>query len=116
NVAQTTMASRIQAKEYVTEAKLPLRLRLIRWLGRQTWIPRGQDRLLRLVLNPDTCRHYFFEVDFFGLKYRGDLAHYVDWMVFCYGSAAMAELTLLREIVKAIRSRNTDPVLFLDIG
>lgn len=105
-----------EVKKYLTEPEFPLRLRFARWVGHQRWLPRGQDRLLRLLLNPDTCRHFPFDVDFFGLKYRGDLAHYVDWSVFCYGSCAMNEVTLLREIVKAIRSRDPDPVLFLDIG
>jgi FkbM family methyltransferase len=105
-----------ETKEYVTEAELPVRLRLVRWVGRQTWLPRGQERLLRQLLNPEKCSHFFFEVDFFGQRYRGDLAHYIDWMVFCYGSAAMSEVTLLREIVTAIRLRDSGPVLFLDIG
>jgi FkbM family methyltransferase len=105
-----------EPKEYVTEAERPVRLRVVRWVGRQTWLPRGQERLLRLLLDPESCRHFFFEVDFFGQKYRGDLAHYIDWMVFCYGSAATSEVSLLREIVKAIRSRNPGPSVFLDIG
>jgi len=37
-------------------------------------------------------------------------------MVFCYGSYATSEVTLLRSIVRAMRSRNSDPLLFLDIG
>ena len=102
--------------EYVTESDLAFRLRLVRWLGHRRWIPRGQDRLLRLLLPPVGCPHFFFEVDFFGKRYRGDLSHYVDWMVFCYGAAAMPELTLLRESVNAIRSKNGGAVLALDIG
>jgi FkbM family methyltransferase len=105
-----------ETRQYATEAGFPFRLRLVRWVGRQTWIPRGQDRLLRWLLKPEDCGHFLFEVDFFGQRYRGDLAHYIDWLVFCYGSAAMSELTLLRGIAKAVRSRNPGPVIFLDIG
>jgi hypothetical protein len=102
----TIRQSWIQHSElYVTEAELPPRF--IRWLGHQRWIPRGQDRVLRLLLDP---------VGFWGQKYRGDLAHFIDWLVFCYGGQAMSELTVLRECVKAIRSRKPRPVLFLDIG
>lgn len=115
-VAKRTWLQRPETAKYITEENLPLRLRLVRWVGHQRWLPRGHDRILRLLLNPDTCHSFFFEVGFFGQKYRGDLAHYIDWMVFCYGSAAMTELTLLRECVLAIRSRNSDPILFLDIG
>jgi FkbM family methyltransferase len=102
--------------KYVPEAELPLRLRFVRWLGHRRWMPRGQDRLLRLLLSPDPRPHFYFDVDFFGQRYRGDLAHYIDWLVFCYGSASMAELSLLRECVKAVRSNNSGPVLFLDVG
>lgn len=103
-------------RKYAMEAELPLRLRLTRWVGGQTWIPRGHDKLLRLLVHPDTCPHFFFDVDFFGQRYRGDLAHYVDWMVFCYGSIASTEVTLLKEVVEELRSKSSDPILFLDIG
>jgi FkbM family methyltransferase len=71
---------------------------------------------VRLLFPPDNCPHFLFEVGFFGQKYRGDLAHFIDWVVFFYGSYAMPELSLLRACAEAIRSRRKGPVLFLDIG
>src|ERR1700732_5261936 len=74
------------------EDSFPFKLRLLRWLGRQNSIPRGQNKLLRLGCNPDTCEPYGFEVDFFGLRYQGDLSEFLDWSVFMYGSYAYSEL------------------------
>lgn len=111
--------SQLQTHElngYVTEAEFPFVMRFARWIGRQSWIPRGRDRILRLLFPPDNRPHFLFEVDFFTQKYRGDLAHFIDWMVFFYGSYAMEELSLLRACAEAIRSRKKGPVLFLDIG
>ncbi len=67
-------------------------------------------------MNPETCSHFSFEVDFFGQKYRGDLARFIDWMVFCYGSDATSELSLLKEVASHIRTRRTGPITFVDIG
>jgi FkbM family methyltransferase len=102
--------------KYVRASELPARLRFLRWLGRQTWLPKGQDRLLRAFVNPDSCAPFLFEVDFFGQTYRGDLAHYIDWMVFCYGSAATSELSLLKEIASQIRIERRTPIRFVDVG
>ena len=77
--------------EYQDESQFPPRLRMLRWIGRQRWIPRGQDALLRAIRSPDDQQHYYFEIDFFGQRYRGDLGHFVDWLVFCYGSVAYPE-------------------------
>jgi FkbM family methyltransferase len=114
-----TLPSWLQHPEpshYIAEADLPFKLRLLRWLGHLRWMPRGQDRLLRFLLHPDKCPHFFFEIDFFGLRYRGDLAHFVDWMVFFYGSSAMPELTLLERSVGILRSKKQGSILCLDIG
>lgn len=102
--------------EYFQESEFPLRLKFLRWLGRQTWLAKGQDRLLRATLHPDNCASFLFEVDFFGQKYRGDLAHYIDWMVFCYGSYATNELSLLKEVASQIRTRRAGPINFVDVG
>jgi FkbM family methyltransferase len=93
----------------------PLRLKAFRWLGRQTWIPHGQDWLLRKIWNPDSGHSYRFEVDFFGFRYAGDLAQYIDWVVFAYGSYSYSELNLLDALTQELRKRRTR-VTFLDIG
>jgi FkbM family methyltransferase len=109
-------AAEVAQGEYHLEPDFPLRLRLLRRLGRQTWIPKGLDRLLRLIQDPDTCASYRFEVDFFGQRYRGDLAHYIDWLVFCYGSSALSELSVLEAVTAQIRNHRDGPVNFVDIG
>jgi FkbM family methyltransferase len=101
---------------YQNESQFPLRLRLLRFVGRQRWIPRGQDRLLRAIYNPDAGEHYYFDVAFFGQRYRGDLGHYIDWLVFCYGSLAYPEVCLLRDLTHYLRGRATQPITFYDIG
>lgn len=55
-------------------------------------------------------------VDFFGRRYRGDLAQYIDWRVFCYGSASSAELSVLEKIASQIRTRRPGPINFVDVG
>ncbi len=96
----------------VRESQFPIRLKLLRWFGRQTWIPRGQDRILRRIWNPDSGRNYCFEVDFFGRRYPGDLAHLIDWTVFVYGSYCYHELSLLEALSNEIRKRKGE-VFFL---
>lgn len=103
--------------ERLYDARFPLRARLLRWVGRQTWIPKGQDRLLRLIWSPARGGRLAFEVDFFGLRYRGNLAHYADWLVFCYGAAPRCELDLLAELAAEHRRRApTTPLVFCDVG
>lgn len=94
---------------------LPIRLKALRWLGRQTWIPRGQDRVLRWLWNPDSGRSFPFEVDFFGQRYPGDLSRFLDWVVFAYGAQAYSELTLLEALLGELR-KTRDRVVFYDVG
>jgi FkbM family methyltransferase len=80
------------------------------------WIPRGQDRLLRSIWNPDSGKHFKYEVEFFGQRYRGDLAQYIDWAVFCYGCYSYNEISLLEELVAVLRDREDQPLSFYDVG
>lgn len=99
------------------EHEFSSRLKLARWLGHQTWLPRGQDRLLRAILPPDQRKSVLFEVNFFGQKYRGDLAEYIDWAVFCYGSYCSTELSLLRAVTSHLRRRRSGATIqFVDVG
>jgi FkbM family methyltransferase len=95
--------------------ELPFRLRLLRQIGKQTWIPRGQDRLMRAIWDPDTSPSFPFEVEFFGMTYGGDLARFIDWSVFAYGSYAYAELSLLEALAAEIRTKRGH-VFFFDVG
>ena len=99
----------------VPENKFPVRLKLLRWTGKQAWIPGGHDWLLRRIWHPDAGRHFPFEVDFFGMRYAGDLVRFVDWKVFAYGSHASNELTLLEALAAEIRNKRGH-VFFFDVG
>lgn len=94
----------------------PLRLRLFRRFGRQTSLmPRGRDTILRILCNPDKCKPYPFEVDFFGYRYRGNMACNIDWNVFMYGSYAHPELRLLSTLAALVRKQR-NVVNFFDVG
>jgi len=89
-----------------------LALRLLQFLGHQDWIRYGvRNRIIRSFCNPDIVGSYNFEVDFFGLKYRGNLSCYLDWVVYFYGAYEKYELLLLRDLLKG----KARPV-FIDIG
>ena len=95
--------------------EFPPVVRAMRWLGRQNWIPRGRQRVLALIWSPYCEKHFRFQVDFFGMRYRGDLAHSVDWMVLMYGSYAYYELSLLQDIALILK-REQGFVNFFDVG
>jgi FkbM family methyltransferase len=85
---------------------------LLRLFGRQDWIRvGGRDRILRLFCNPETVTSCEYEADFFGLRYQGNLAHYLDWCVYFYGAYEKQELFLLRDLLQDQK----DPI-FVDIG
>jgi FkbM family methyltransferase len=94
---------------------IPARLRLARWWGHQRWIPHGQDFVLRRLCPPDTAPDLGFEVDFYGLRYRGTLANFLDWTVFFYGAHSKSELTLLSHAVACLRAAERS-VVYLDVG
>jgi FkbM family methyltransferase len=94
---------------------VPLRLRLLRMMGKQTWIPRGQHWLLCRIWDVDSEKSFTFDVDFFGKRYQGDMAQWVDWKVFAYGCSNYNELSLLRDLAAEIR-RQRSKVVFFDIG
>lgn len=101
---------------YHTEKDFTVRMRLLRWLGRQRWIVKGHNRLLTSILRPEDAPDFPFEVDFFGHRYRGNLADYIDWMVFAYGAYATPELTLLRDLVRLLRRQRPGALSFVDVG
>lgn len=96
-------------------APLPLRAKLFRLVGQQSWIPRGRDRILRKIWDPDSGDSFPFVVDFFGLHYPGNLSEYIDWRVFAYGCAAPAELCLLAELSAELR-KTKSRIAFFDVG
>jgi FkbM family methyltransferase len=107
-------------QHFATAKEMPLRLRSARALGRWSWlrgsVRRSRDRLIQSLCADHKARGYRFEVDYFGHRYRGNLAIFVDYMTFCYGSSAPSELGLLQAAVRYLRRRATAPICFVDVG
>jgi FkbM family methyltransferase len=105
----------IETERFCHQTEFPPLVKAMRWLGRNNWIPRGRQRVLALLWNPYCERHFRFEVKFFGMRYRGDLANSIDWMVLVYGSYAYHELSLLKDLTSILK-REQGVVHFFDIG
>lgn len=73
---------------------------LLRWFGSQRWIRFGiRDRVIRRFYHPGRVRAEGFEAPFFGLRYRGDLASYIDWSVYFFGAYCATELDLIDRLL-----------------
>lgn len=73
---------------------------------------RGKDRLIRRLYHPDRIVGSDFTVDYFGKKYVGHTAEFVDWSVYVYGGAERAAIDALRRMIaRAGGSWN-----FVDVG
>lgn len=91
-----------------------LRTRLLIALGRSA-LP-GRHRLITyLAPLPRAHAAVPFEVELHGTRYRGNLAEFIDWHIFYFGSYAMGELTFLESCSRYVRGRR-GRVNFFDIG
>lgn len=71
-----------------------------RWVGHQRWIRFGlRYYLARFVHNPGQAPPEEFSVPFYGLRYVGDFASFIDWNVYYFGAYSAAELDLLGRIL-----------------
>jgi FkbM family methyltransferase len=87
-------------------------LTILRLFGRLRWIPYGiRDRVIRLLADPDTAESYPFTIDFFGLRYSGNFASYIDWVVFFFGAYERETLAFLADA-----ARRVDCDVFVDVG
>jgi FkbM family methyltransferase len=87
-------------------------LSALRLLSRSEWLPLGaRYRLASLFCRSEYCASLPFEVDFFGLRYPGDLSSFVDWHVYFFGAYEKASLLYLRDLLHE-RSEG----VFIDIG
>ena len=86
---------------------------LLRAWCRQRWIPFGiRDRALRALVSPGGMAPTPFECEFAGMRYRGDLASYIDWTIYFYGAYEPGLLAFLRDC-----AATTGPgSVFVDIG
>jgi FkbM family methyltransferase len=90
----------------------PLAYRILRRFGTLDWLRTSiRYRTLRLLVPPGGTNSFDFTVDFYGMKYRGNLNSYIDWMVYFFGAYEKDELHLLRDLIL----EREDPV-FVDVG
>ena len=66
---------------------------------------------MRRLVRADRMPDYPFEVNFFGLRYRGNLKNRLDWEVFFYGAYEKTYAYFLRDVVK-----EKPNAVFIDIG
>jgi hypothetical protein len=72
----------------------------VRWIGRRRWIRFGvRNRLARFVHDPDRAPADEFAVPFYGQRYVGNFASFIDWSVYYFGAYSEAELELLGRIL-----------------
>lgn len=84
----------------------------LRLIGHTESIPLGlRYRLVSLFCSSEYCGSLPFEVDFFGLRYPGDLSCYLDWSVYFFGAYEKASLFLLRDLL-----HDRGGAVFVDIG
>ena len=90
----------------------------LRFIGSQYWLRFGiRDRVIRRFCNPDQVTSVEFESDFFGFRYKGDLASYIDWSTFFYGAYERGNLLFLKSLVKTRQDKTgQDKTIFVDIG
>jgi FkbM family methyltransferase len=89
-------------------------LQALRWFGHRDLIPYGvRDRLIRHFLNPDAGHDRDFSVPFFGMRYRGNLDSYIDWVVFFFGAYEKGIQFFLRDTATRLFSGRA---VFIDIG
>ena len=85
----------------------------LRWIGHQEWLPYGvRNRMLRTLIKPDDIKPHEFEVDYFGMRYQGNLNNYIDWMLYFFGAYEKQTLMLLQDLMK----NHYRSGVFLDIG
>lgn len=89
-----------------------LALKILRFIGCQAWIRFGiRSCFIRLFIRPYKCNSYKFEVDYFGLKFAGDLKTSVAWEVFFFGAYEKYGLMLVRDLLR----NRTNPIC-IDVG
>jgi FkbM family methyltransferase len=81
-------------------------------MTRAEQVPMGvRTRICDLFYSPEYSAPLPFEVDFFGLRYPGDLSSYLDWNVYFFGAYEKPLLLLLRDLFRRRQGR-----VFVDIG
>src|SRR5665213_3639465 len=77
---------------------------LLRFVGHVEFIPMGlRIWIINQVYRAEYSPSQPFEVDFFSLKYRGNLNCFVDWYVYFFGAHEKESLFLLRDLISQKR-------------
>lgn len=93
----------------------PIAYPLLRLIGHQRIINRGKVKLLHKLVRPSAKRGHRFTTDFFGFRYSGDVANWIDWNVYFTGAFARNELELLADVAHVIRHARGF-VHYVDVG
>jgi FkbM family methyltransferase len=81
-------------------------------VGHMTWIPYGiRDRLIRFFVDPDKTGSSPFTTNFFGFRYGGNLASYIDWVVYFFGAYERETLMFLADAARRLACD-----VFVDVG
>jgi FkbM family methyltransferase len=84
----------------------------LKFIGRQRLLRFGlRDRIIRFFHDPDANNNGIFIENFFGFRYRGDFATFIDWNVYYFGAYSIQELLFSKDVLK----RLNNPTV-LDIG
>lgn len=71
--------------------------------------------MVRLLCPPEAAPDFSFNVDFYGLRYAGNLRNLLDWSVFFFGAHAKSELEVMALAADCLRSAGR-PVVYVDVG
>lgn len=88
-------------------------------LWRQTWLPGALRKIAYKKLDSlGQAPEAPFEIDFFGLRYRGNLNNGIEFAMYYYGAFEKPLLFFLRDALGAVAKARTDrsKTTFLDIG
>jgi FkbM family methyltransferase len=87
-------------------------LALLRLIGHMHFLRFGiRFRLADFFCSAEYTESMPFEVDFYGLRYPGDLNCYLDWLVYFFGAYETETLSLLKSLVE-----RRNHAVYVDIG
>ncbi|MDA7936076.1 FkbM family methyltransferase [Akkermansiaceae bacterium] len=86
--------------------------KILRAFGHLRWIKTPlRSRIISRFDDPEDSKEEWFDVRFFGFKYRGNFASCLDWQVYYFGAYAHEELSLIKDVLCEYQ----EPVM-LDVG
>jgi FkbM family methyltransferase len=93
---------------------MTLSYNICKYLWEKQWISPPKGRFLyKMMAREGPPPAFPFEIDFFGLTYRGDLSNAIDYHVYYYGAFEKPILFFLRDALKATCPHGG---VFIDIG